>query len=197
MLTHCGTQTLETPRLLLRRYAPEDATKIFENWAGCPAVTDRLDWTAHEDVQVTQRLVDMWAEAYDSSTVYRWCITLNGEPVGDIAVTRWSESDEWCELGYCLTERLWNRGLMSEALSAVTEYLLHQVGFYRVGLKHDSLNPASGRVMQKCGFTFEGMLRGQKKRRDGSHADICYYSRLCDEDADGSGDEETIGNHAF
>jgi len=181
MLTHCGTSPIHTPRLLLRQYRQSDAEKLFENVYGDPRITDRLGFTVHKDKAVTASLIAMWQEAYESVTVYRWCICLEDEPVGDISVTRWNEADEWCELGYCIAEKHHNHGYMTEALTAVTAYLFENAGFHRVALKHDSANPASGSVMQKCGFKPEGTLRGYAKRRDGSFADICCYSLLKEE----------------
>ena len=69
---------------------------------------------------------------------------------------------------------------MTEALTAALEYLLHTVGFHRVQMRHDALNPASGRVMQKCGLQLEGTLRGFKRRQDGTWADIRLYAALAE-----------------
>ena len=177
-LTHCGTREIHTARLLLRLYRSEDAQDVFALWAGDARVTDQLDWTAHRDVAITQNLVDMWAESYASPTVYRWCIEYQGRAAGDIAVCRWNQDDEWCELGYCLSSAYWGQGLMTEALSAVCGYLFNEVGFHRIQLRHEAANVASGRVMQKCGFQYEGTMRHAKRGRDGEWKDICCYARL-------------------
>lgn len=47
-------------------------------------------------------------------------------------------------------------------------------------MRHDALNPASGRVMQKCGLQLEGTLRGFKRRQDGTWADIRLYAALAE-----------------
>ena len=70
---------------------------------------------------------------------------------------------------------------MTEALSAVMDYLFDTVGFHRISLRHDIQNPASGRVMQKCGMRLEGITRGERKRADGSWADICNYGLLSED----------------
>jgi len=180
-LKHGGTARLHTQRLCLRPYQGSDAPSAFAHWAGDMRVTDALDWTAHSDVNVTRRLIDMWVESYQSPTVYHWCIEYNGSAVGDIMVCKWNQDDSWCELGYCLSPALWGRGLMTEALGCVCDYLLYQVGFHRIQLKHEAENTASGRVMQKCGFRYEGTLRHAKRSRNGEWKDICCYSLLsCD-----------------
>lgn len=48
-MKHCGTQRLETDRLILRRYEIEDAAAMFENWASDPEVTKFLMWKTHSN----------------------------------------------------------------------------------------------------------------------------------------------------
>ena len=154
---------------------------IFDNWASDPEVTKHLNWGPHSSPSITRGIVSLWAEAYASPTVYRWGIELSGMLIGDIAVVRWREEDESCEIGYCLCRRHWNQGIMTEALKTVIGYLFDTVGFHRICICHDILNPASGRVMDKCGLRKEGIARGAKKRRDGSWMDVVYYAILSDD----------------
>ena len=181
MLRHAGSPALETPRLRLRPYRAGDGADVFRNWAGDPAVAAALGWGPHDAPEKSEALVCLWAEGYCSPTVYRWAIEKDGEVIGDIAVTRWNEAEERCELGYCLGRRFRNQGLMTEALARVLEYLLHEVGFHRVAARHDAENAASGRVMEKCGMRFEGVSRGEKKRPDGTWMDVRTCAVLSDD----------------
>ncbi len=178
MLNHQGSPVLCGARVRLRPYHTGDGQAVFDAWAGDPQVTKYMNFPTHTDPQVTEQLVRMWEEGYESPTVYRWVIEVQGEAAGDLSAVRWNAEDEWCELACCLARKYWNRGLMTEALTAVLDYLFETVGFHRVQMRHDAMNPASGRVMQKCGLRSEGILRGYKKRRDGSCADICLYAML-------------------
>ena len=54
MLTHKGTKTIETKRLVLRRFQPGDGRYMFENWASDPQVTQYLTWPAHSSIAVTE-----------------------------------------------------------------------------------------------------------------------------------------------
>ena len=65
MLTHKGTQTIETPRLILRKAVVEDAEPMFRNWATDPEVTKFLTWPPHESIEVTQRVVAGWVTEYE------------------------------------------------------------------------------------------------------------------------------------
>ena len=69
----------------------------------------------------------------------------------------------------------WNKGLMSEAAKAVIDYLFAEIGVNRVGISHAVKNPASGRVAQKCGLTFEGTKREYFKTSTRKFLDISDY----------------------
>ena len=66
---------------------------------------------------------------------------------------------------------------MTEAVSAVTKYLIAEIGYNRVEVQHDTDNPASGKVAQKCGMQYEGTLR-QFMNNKGKLCDIAVYSVL-------------------
>ena len=98
-----------------------------------------------------------------------------GTPIGNISVVRLSEKSEYAELGYCMGNAYWNKGFMSEAAKAVIDFLFTEVGVNRVGISHAVKNPASGRVAQKCGLTFEGTKREYFKTSTGEFLDISDY----------------------
>ena len=59
-MKHCGTQRLETNRLILRRYANEDAAAMYKNWASDKEVTKFLMWPAHSNQEVSQSVIEDW-----------------------------------------------------------------------------------------------------------------------------------------
>jgi RimJ/RimL family protein N-acetyltransferase len=63
------------------------------------------------------------------------------------------------ELGYWLGEEFWNRGIITEAVIAVTQYAFETLGMARVDAEVFEWNPASMRVLEKAGFVREGVLR--------------------------------------
>lgn len=60
MLTHQGTQTLHTPRLILDRFSPEDARAMYDGWASDPQVTRFLTWPPHTSPELTRQLLESW-----------------------------------------------------------------------------------------------------------------------------------------
>ena len=69
---------------------------------------------------------------------------------------------------------------MSEALTAVIKFFFEQVGVNRIESQHDPLNVGSGKVMEKCGMTYEGTLRMADISNRGI-VDACMHSILASE----------------
>ena len=181
MLTHKGTVTLETPRLILRKARMEDAEPMFRNWANDPEVTKYLTWPPHEDIEVTRKVLASWIDNYQRDDYYQWMIVLKetGEPIGSIMVTTVGRAQS-AHVGYCIGKAWWHQGIMSESLQAVMDFLFDKVGYHRVESLHDPNNPHSGNVMKKCGMKFEGALR-QADRNNQGICDACYYGLLANE----------------
>ncbi len=159
MLNHSGSKILKTERLTLRPFRVNDAEDMFRNWAGDSEVTKFLTWTPHKNVDETRALLAAWEEEAQRPDVYHWAIECGGMLVGDISVVEVNERAESACVGYCLSRKYWGRGIMSEAFRAVLSYLFGEVKFNRVYSSHSAENPASGKVMEKCGLLYEGTFR--------------------------------------
>lgn len=157
-MKYLGTVRLTTPRLILRRFGEEDAEAMYQNWASHDIVTKYLTWPTHESIEVTRSVLKHWEEQYKDNQFYQWCIELKSlkEPIGSISVVSQDAQTKCAEIGYCIGEQYWNKGITSEALRAVMDFLWNHEAFQRIEAKHDLSNPASGRVMQKCGLRYEG-----------------------------------------
>ena len=179
MLTHKGTQTIETSRLILRRAVRDDAEPMFRNWASDPEVTKFLTWPTYEKVETAYQILDLWAGEYEKPDYYQWMIVLKklGEPIGSISVVRQNDRVEEAEVGYCIGSHWWHKGIVSEALAAVIKYLFEEVGMNRVAARHDPNNPHSGGVMRKCGMKYEGTNRACDRNNQGI-CDAAQYSIL-------------------
>lgn len=178
-MEHKGTVTLETERLILRRFVPGDEEAVFGNWASDDEVTKFLTWPTHKSIDASRWYVNFCLDAYSSPDTYQWGIVLKetGELFGSISVVHTEENIDAAEIGYCIGRRFWGRGYTAEALRAVITFLFEQVGAQRVCARHDSNNPNSGRVMQKAGMKYEGTLRRSGRNNQGI-VDCCVYSIL-------------------
>ena len=176
MVTHQGTETLHTPRLVLRRFTREDVPAMFRNWASDPEVTKYLTWPPHANEQITAQVVDSWIADYEKPDFYQWIIVLKGqrpEPIGSISVVE--QEDTKAEIGYCIGKAWWHQGITSEALQAVMDYLFDQVGMDCLKARHDPRNPHSGNVMKKCGMKYIDTAF-QSDRSNQGICDACHYA---------------------
>ena len=116
-MEHKGTVTLETGRLVLRRFTLADAEAMYENWASEEAVTEYLTWPAHGSVDATRAVLADWVKGYESTDFYQWAIELKqlGQVIGSISVTAQNPAVSGCELGWCIGSRWWGQGIMPEA----------------------------------------------------------------------------------
>lgn len=174
-----GTKTIETERLILRRFTVEDTQDMFDNWASDPAVTEFLTWPTHQEVSFTKTLLAEWIENYDDGGYFNWVMELKetGAAIGNISVVHLNENTECATIGYCMSRAYWGKELMPEALKAVMDFLFDEVGLNRVEAYHDSNNPKSGRVMAKAGMKYEGTLRDAAKNNQGI-CDRVYYAMI-------------------
>ena len=177
-----GTKILETTRLVLRPFCYEDTEDMFKNWASDPEVTKFLTWPAHTDVEVTRYVLDSWIKMYTDLSFYNWGIELKdtNEVIGNISAVKIDERTQTADMGYCIGRKWWGQEIMPEALKAVITYFFDEVGFNRVAASHDSDNPKSGRVMEKAGMKFEGVLRASGINMSGI-CNVVWYSILKEE----------------
>ena len=179
-MRHSGTKTIETERLILRRFALTDAEAMYRNWASDPEVTRYLTWPTHSSVGITEEVLGSWIPSYQSDDYYQWAIVLkeNGsEPIGSISAVDLDDSVSKVHIGYCLGRAWWRRGIMTEALGAVMDFFFDEVGAERIESRHDTRNPHSGMVMKKCGMRLEGVLRRSDRNNQGI-CDACWYALL-------------------
>ena len=157
-MNHLGTVRLETDRLVLRPFTAKDAVPMFRNWAGDPMVTRYLTWPNHSDISVTAKVIESWIKQYRDSNYYQWAIELKSiaEPIGSISGVKIDESDRSVEIGYCIGQSWWGQGLVAEAVRALMAFFFELVGIQHVKACHHPDNPNSGRVMQKCGLSYDG-----------------------------------------
>lgn len=160
-MEHKGTVRLETDRLILRPFTLEDAEASFRNWAGDEKVTKFLRWPTHESVSVTESVLSSWVEGCREPDFYQWAIVPKnlGEPIGTISVVDQDEKTEKLQFGYCIGSRWWGNGYTSEAFERIIAFCFQEVKAQRIEAMYDPNNPNSGKVMRRCGLSYEGTLR--------------------------------------
>lgn len=179
-MLHCGTQSISTERLILRRFLIDDAEAMYKNWASDPDVTKYLTWSAHTGIDASKAILEEWIPSYSRKNYYHWAIVLKehgSDPIGSISAVHMNDDIDMVHIGYCLGKNWWHQGIMSEALKAVMSYFFDEVGVNRIESRHDPRNPHSGMVMKKCGMKYEGTMRSSDRNNQGIY-DACWYALL-------------------
>lgn len=180
MINHIGTQTIETDRLILRKFKADDASDMFNNWANDDVVTEHLSWPTHKSIDISSMIVNDWIKQYESDETYNWAVVVKNDDavIGSITVVGKSDIHEWAELGYCIGRQYWGKGITVEAVEALIQFLMNEVEYNRVQAIHHEQNKASGRVMQKVGMQYEGKKRSYLKTKNGEFVDVECYAIL-------------------
>ncbi|MCM2465094.1 GNAT family N-acetyltransferase [Methanoculleus oceani] len=162
---------LATRRLLLRAFDPGDAREV-QRLCGDYAVAA----TTLLPYPYPDGLAEVWIaslrEGIERGDAAAFAVTLAGEGglIGGVRL-RIDTDHARGELGFWVARRCWGRGYATEAVRAVIEYGFSTLGLHRVHAHHFSRNPASGRVMEKCGMVYEGRLR-HHVRKWGVYEDV-------------------------
>ena len=179
-MTHKGTVLLETERLILRRFFKNDLEQIYYN---CWCEYDVWKWTNYAPMSCLSEVssnagmfTDNWINAYERAERYSWAIQLKstGAVIGRLFGMHPDNEIKQIELAYELGSKWWNQGLMTEAVQVVLPFFFEDVGFNRIFAYHADANPASGKVMQKCGMTYEGTFRQACKCNAGIYDKVMY-----------------------
>lgn len=168
--------TLTTDRLVLRPFLEGDAEMMYRNWTSDENVAKYCHWHKHENLDTTVWLLNMYLEEAASGFEYRWAITEKGndEPIGAIDVVGITDDNKTAEIGYVLSKKHWNKGYATEAFKAVIDELFRN-GFTKIKAAHHIDNPASGRVMEKCGMIFVGYDKTIAKWGSDELCDVKLY----------------------
>ena len=147
-----GTQEIRTARLLLRRFREGDAAAVYENYGSDPAVNRYISFAPCAAREGAEEFVRMHLERYDSDPgFYAWAIELGGEVVGSVGLFNADEHACSCELGYSLGSAWWGKGYATEGLRLALDEARKIVPEDEIYLRVLKSNPASLRVMRKCG----------------------------------------------
>ena len=170
--------TLETERLLLRPLTVADADAVFV-WASDPEVNRYLSYPLHTDVETTRQWLrsveqDTEVQAAKENYTFGFVRRFDGLLIGSGAIRR-QEDDTW-DFGYNLRRDCWGRGYTTEAMKAIIDFARTQRSAKVFAAHHAVDNPASGRVMEKCGLAFHHY--GEYSKFDGSETFRAKFYRM-------------------
>ena len=150
---------MESERLIIRPWYESDAETLFK-YASDPEVGPRAGWPPHKSVEESKEII---RTVFNND--HTWAIVLKptNEAIGCIGYYVFGESNinigkNDVEAGYWLAKPYWNQGICTEALRLLIDYCFREKGYNAIWSDFFIDNPASGRVMEKCGFHDTGEI---------------------------------------
>ena len=172
---HPLPESIQTPRLLLRRFRLADAEDVYayardSEWRRFLFTVPQPYERRHADEFVAANVLTDWRAKP------QWAIEREGRAVGTVALWIAHEHGR-AEFGYTLARWLWGRGLMTEVVSALIDEAFATLPLRKVTARALAPNIGSIRVMEKAGMQFEAVLRQHFSHRD-EVFDLVHYGLL-------------------
>jgi [ribosomal protein S5]-alanine N-acetyltransferase len=150
---------LETKRLILRPIKTDDAKELLKYYSD-DDVTQFMSFHSIEGEEEAKRLIENSQQKYQKKEMIPWAITFKGEErlIGTCFLSDFS-MDSIATIGYDLSKRYWNVGIMTESLKALVTFGFYQMGLHRIQSFLHPENIASIELLEKLNFKNEGYLR--------------------------------------
>ena len=170
--------TLETERLILRKVASEDAEDMFA-YASNPNVAEHVTWDPHQNLNESMEIINRILTRYKENGISPWGIVLRSSNkfISTCGFFDWSSKHNRAEIAYAISETYWGQGYTTEAARSVIDLGFNHGQLNRIEARCKIPNIGSARVMEKCGMTFEGILRQHVSLKNQYH-DMKLYSIL-------------------
>jgi len=153
-----GSPGIETPGLLLRRPSPADAEAVFSRFSSDPDVTPYVGWPRHRVIEQTRAFLASSDAEWDRWATGPYLIESRTDQrlLGSTGLAL--ETPTVAATGYVLARDEWGQGYATEALGAMV-VLAREMEIRRLSAICHPANLASVRVLEKCGFTLETLLK--------------------------------------
>src|SRR6059058_1973539 len=162
-------------RCTIRPWRLDDAESLARH------ANNRKIWLAVRDLfphpYTIQDAHEFLQRTISEEPTMKFCIEIEGAAVGGIGVHPGQDVHRHtATVGYRLGEEFWGRGIMTEAVTVVTDFCFENFPLRRISAEVFANNPASARVLEKAGFIFEGRLKNHVVK-EGQVLDSLLYTR--------------------
>jgi [ribosomal protein S5]-alanine N-acetyltransferase len=167
-------KTIDVGPLRLRSWHNKDAKDLFD-YAKHDLVGPMAGWKPHESVEESQRIIELFIKQQDV-----WAIEhiASRKVIGSIGLHQdhKRQNQNARMIGFVLHSNYWGQGIMVQAAMAVMNYAFYNEPIDCISVYHFPSNYQSKRVIEKCGFIYEGTLRRVATHVSGTVVDHCCYS---------------------
>lgn len=173
-----ATNSIHTPRLEIRKLRLSDSVDIY-TYSKDERVAQHVLWTTHKNIEQSANYIRYLLAQYRTGLPASMGIKYkeSGKIIGTIGFMKIDIDHSSAEIGYSLKYDMWNKGIMTEALIAMLKFGFFQLGLNRIEAFCELDNPASARILEKVGMSFEGVVR-QKFYNKNRFVDVKQYAVL-------------------
>ena len=171
---------IETERLVIRRFRPEDYKDVYE----CCNDYDMVKTTLGMPWPYTEEMAKGWISKQPAreqgGISYEFAICFKDNPnkvIGCVSLMSINTTAKRGELGYWVGKKYWKQGIATEAAKVMLDFGFKKLGLHSIIARYFDINPASGRVMEKCGMTYVGTIRDHEFRFD-KYYNVGYYEMI-------------------
>ena len=166
---------------ILREQQESDVPEFF-NYYTDPEVSKYILADIPKTLEETKYELNYWRNIFYRSEGIYFAIAQKSDDkmIGSIGLTTYSKYHNRIELSYDLSRQYWNQGIMTKSIQALTKYTFETLKINRLEAITSIFNEASVRLLEKCGFVYEGCLR-QHRYHLGKFVDVYSFSLLRDD----------------
>ncbi len=148
-----NTPTIETERLILRKFIADDVNSVYELMSDVDVNTFLPCHVHKTKEQSYEFLKTRFLDNYNNENGYKYAICLKKDnlPIGYVSLSYGDAND----FGYAIKKEFWNKGITYEATRAVVEKIKNSGNYKYITATHDVNNPNSGAVMKKLGMEYK------------------------------------------
>jgi ribosomal-protein-alanine N-acetyltransferase len=174
------TQMLQTRRLTLRPLRAEDAPALLEA-RGDPEVMRFWDWPPQKNAAEVAEVIRDHESVIAEGTVHWWAVAAAADApaIGECDLSEIDRHNKRAELGFLFRRASWGKGYAREAAEAVVNHAFGPLEMERLSARIHAGNEHGRRLLEKLGFSHEGMLHGYVLR-EGLRVDCLVFGLLRD-----------------
>ena len=167
-----GTAELRTEHLVLRRYRPDDAEQLYQQFGTDPEMYKYSGWNPYGTPEMTQDTVRNFIDSYNTEHAYSWVMDANGDDVVAGVIGAYDYNNGQIEVGFSVGRAWQGRGFATEALKTILTYLTENEGIDCVTAWCAAENISSRKVLEKSGMQLVNT------EKDGLIVDGRVYDRM-------------------
>lgn len=168
---------INTKRLVLREIKKEDAESIYKLRSN-PKVARYETFKPYTNIKQAERTIECFSKDFKNKRAIAWGISLKSQSqIIGIIRCEIEIPKVRADFGYDLRYEYWNKGIMTEAVSSIIDFTFNKIDVNRIESAVSTKNIASARVLEKSGFTKEGILR-ERSLLGGTLHDMIMFSIL-------------------